>query len=157
MRPEVGGAAVAASSRLAVLCAASRSLRGSGPAPVSLRSCWWFEQGSSPAAACHSALHRELVAGAEGCSWPKAAVVLALSLDAAAAAVCFDEALASCVLVAPAAGSLGLLEEVSVMSMRVFSNVLTDWLGTKSVCGSVWPVTGLFRDVSNQRAMADRS
>jgi len=54
-------------------------------------------------------------------------------------------------------GALLLMSATSVMSMRVFSNVLTDWFGTKSVCGRVCPVTGLFLDVSNHLAMADRS
>mmetsp|Transcript_109827 Transcript_109827/g.212643 ORF Transcript_109827/g.212643 Transcript_109827/m.212643 type:complete len:84 (-) Transcript_109827:717-968(-) len=45
----------------------------------------------------------------------------------------------------------------AVMSMSVFNNVRTDWLGTNSVCGKVCPVTGLFRDTSNHRDIAERS
>jgi hypothetical protein len=48
-------------------------------------------------------------------------------------------------------------EEPSVISISILSNVLTEWLATRSVCGSACPVTGLFLEVSNHRAIAARS
>ncbi len=41
-----------------------------------------------------------------------------------------------------------------VFFIRVFIRVRMDWFGKRAVCGKVWPVTGLLRDISNKREIA---